>query len=297
MSTADVVAYPNLATSPARVPTHRAIGILIALNALPTLLIPVLIGLVNGGQFSDRAWLPYLLITLIAIIHAQLFLLAFWLSFGGWPKRWRTLGVFSITIACGLYLGLTVAVSSMLSVGAAAELHSWILAFVLLFMTPLVASGVLWMLSSIFILPAWWFGFEIAQPAAAALPAERPKRTFEISQLLIWTAQVALPLGSLNIFLTIWEDRMGALRTIAPFLAVLISGTPLAVALLIPKISARFILVSCAWCLAVGAMLWVIPISWTIAVPWQTVFVFAIMIAANLIALRQLGFCWQVRVA
>jgi hypothetical protein len=290
---------PQLSATP-RLATSRAMTILLAINAIPLLVLPIVIGLVNGRQYNQTDLLPHLLLGLISILPAQLFLLAFWMAFGAWPNRWRSVSIFAITVICGLYFGLSFATVSLITIPTARQPDAWIMIFVVIVMTPIMTSGLLWMLSAIFIIPAWCFGYEINHRSSAP-PTQRPiadvKRTFSLLQLIIWTAQVALPLGALNLFLTITLDRAAALRMIVPFLVVLISGTPLAVALLAPRLSRGPIVLACTWCLVVALAIWTIPGSQYDIVPFQAVFIFALTIATNLLALRQLGFRWQPRAA
>lgn len=281
--------------------TRRAMAILLAINAIPLLVLPIVIGLVNGREFSSEDLLPYLLSGLLSVLPAQLFLLAFWMAFGAWPDRWRSVSIFVIAVACGLYFGLSFAVVYLLTEGTASEPDAWIRLFVVIIMTPITVSGLLWMLSAIFIIPAWCFGYEIGLRSESPLPqpgSVSERKTFSLLQLLIWTAQVALPLGALNLLLTITEDRAMALRMIIPFLTVLFICTPLTVAMLTPRLSRGPILASGLWCLFAAAALWAIPspIRYQF-VPWQAVFVFAVTIAGNLVAFRWIGFCWRVKAA
>jgi hypothetical protein len=294
-TTTNTLLQPITTRASALLSTGRALVILLALNAIPLLLLPIFIGVsFFSAHPLDRVHL--VVIALGAMIQAQLFLLAFWMAFGAWPQQWRSLSIFAITIACGLYFGLTYAAVAIISLPQARERDAWLMMFVVIVLSPIIASGLLWMLNAIFIIPAWCCGYEI-NLHSEALPTRQPKRSFTIPQLIIWTAQVALPLGSLNIFLTLTEDRAAALRMISPLLLVLISGTPLAIVLLKRQLSPTLVVIASIWCLIIAAAIGAQPPSQGYAALWPTVFIYALTIAANLIALRKLNFCWHPRAA
>ncbi len=294
-TTTSTLLQPETTRASALLSTGRALVFLLALNAIPLLLLPVFIGVsFFSAHLLDRVHL--VVIALAATIQAQLFLLAFWMAFGAWPQHWRSLSIFAITIASGLYFGVTNAAVSIISIPQARERDSLIMMFVFVVLSPIIASGLLWMLNAIFLIPAWCCGYEINLRSDAPR-TQHPKRTFSIPQLIVWTAQVALPLGSLNIFITFTGDRAFALRMIYPFLVVLISGTPLAIVLLKRKLSPTLVAMATIWCLFLAAAIGTQPPSQSYTALWPTVVIYALTIAANILALRQLNFCWQPRAA
>jgi hypothetical protein len=276
--------------------TNRAMAILLVINAIPLLILPFVAAIANERLFTPRDLILFFVVGFISIFPAQLFLLAFWMEFGAWPNRRRCVSIFAITVACGLYLGLSLATVKAIT-PAPSQPDIWLKFFVLTVMAPIMSSGLLWMLSAILTIPSWFAGYEINLRASSA-PAQRQpaiiNRSFSLTQLITLTAQIAIPLWALNFFLTLTEDRVAALGMVMPFLLVLLCGAPLTVALLKPKLSPSAIIAASLWCTLIAAALWAIPSQFQY-VPWQGVFVFALTIASNLVALRRLGFGWRPR--
>jgi hypothetical protein len=238
----------------------------------------------------------YLLPIVFAIMFGQLFLLAFWMAFGSWPSRWRSLFIFAITSGGGLAFGIAVAIIEYVQGwddGFSIAIDDLILMAVAI---PIFASALVWITNAIFSVPAWYFSSEISR-RISAMNARPQSRIFGVSQLFIWMGQVAIPLGLLQAFCVLTDDQDNLLTLVAPYLLVMTCATPLAVGLLKPRFSIVVFGATCIWSLATAVTFELVTgDDWRETLPgWSFLFLCA-TIAANLLALRRMGLCWQPRV-
>lgn len=237
---------------------------------------------------------------LMSVMEAQLFLLAFWLSFGGLPRRWRSLLVFGLAAGGGLALGASIVAVFWIwnfSYIEGATIEQYLL--YVLVPAPLMAGVLLWVTNALFVIPAWYFGAEVGlrrESPLAGLPlVTKRDRTFGIGQILSWTAQVAVPLGLLNLMVMISPSPGNVYWSILQFAMIIACCTPLAVGLLMPQPSFVFLAVALGWVFCVAYFLTAPSGLWSFPRPWWSYVISGLTAGLNLAVLRGLGFCWQPR--
>jgi hypothetical protein len=227
------------------------------------------------------------------VMFGQLYLLSFWMSFGTWPQHWRGLLIFGTTLLGGFVFSTGTILVEYLSGIRYLDLNSAI-SYVLPFVAgvPVLAAALLWITNGIFVIPAWYFGAEVGFHRSSA--GHQPhRRTFGIAQLFSWTAQFAVPLAMVNVFITLTPEGSGVWFGIVPFLAVIACCSPILVLL-----SARLSMLTLIACLSLSALIgcswWMlVPDEWRELLPaWTLVFLCG-SVAANLMAFRLQGLRWR----
>jgi hypothetical protein len=237
----------------------------------------------------------YLLPALFAIVLGQLFLLAFWMSFGSWPRRWRSLMIFAITSGLGFVFGITAAAIEYVQGwddGFSIAVDDLILMAVII---PIFATTFIWITSALFAIPAWYCGSEVRRRNSEA--GVKPQlRTFGVIQLLVWMGQVAVPLGLLQAIALLTDREEDLFVLVTPYVFLIVCATLVAIATLRSPFSLIVFGTACLWSLTT-AVVYVFAVSddWLEALPGWSFLFFCLSIAVNLLVLRFLGLSWQPR--
>lgn len=272
--------------------------VLVSVNSLsvPAMLAAVLIADLGSQPNRYEIFYGYVIPFIAAIMYSQLIGLAFWMSFGSWPTRWRSLLIFSITVFLGLILGLGVGVIDRWNHWESRESSRAMEIFVIALGVPIFAAALVWMANAIYVIPAWYFGYEIGLRDRVTT-SRRQNRTFGVAQMLSWTAQCAIPLGMLKAISFLGSDGEKVTELIAPSLLLFCCCTPLMVFMLKSRFSSVLLAAAWAWFFLVG-VIWgyfadgikaeILP-AWCIVVACFTM-------TANMLALRWLNLQWRPKV-
>jgi hypothetical protein len=268
----------------------RPIGVLLAVNSLS--LPGFLLAIYFVDDTSANAIVNYLQFFFGHALETQIFLLAFWLSLGGVPRRWRALSAFVIAMFLGFGLGIGIVSIAVLKNEEPLDPDYPLGAMIV--MIPIFVLAALWVINAVYVIPAWFFGMEIAVPGNKPMLATR-SRTFGIAQLFSWTAQAALPLGLLNVMMVLDNGNDAATYwSLAPFVAVLLCCTPLLIVLLTPRLSIVLIFLTLVWTGLIAASISILPSSWEASVHLNSapLLVNVVVVVANCIALRWMKLRW-----
>jgi hypothetical protein len=243
--------------------------------------------------FADN----YLIPALFAVVLGQLFLLAFWMSFGSWPRRWRSLVIFAITSGVGLVFGIGAAAIEFIEGwddGFSIAVDDLILMAVII---PIFAATFIWITNALFALPAWYFPYEISRRISETSVKLQPP-TFGMVQLFIWMGQVAIPLGLLQAITLLTDSEEDLFILVAPYVFLMTCVTPISIAALKPRFSFIDYGIACLWSLT-AAVTYEFAVSddWLEALPGWSFLFLCLTIATNLFVLRCMGLGWRPRIA
>lgn len=232
------------------------------------------------------------------VMTTQVFLLAFWLSFGGVPTKWRALLIVAFSIVGGIFVGIGLVIVGLVKHELPYDDNFAINSLGMITVIPVIVCMEIWLMNTVFVIPSWLIGMEISYPKSA-VNAKRRSLSFGIGQLLSWTAQVALPLGLVNAVM-FFNGQSGVFSpwSFASYLVIIACCTPMSMVLLIPRLSAfRFALVM-VWVFLVGGSIWLLPSNWDafFYLPTWSLAINIVVVAANCLALRFMGLSWQPRV-
>lgn len=277
--------------------SQRSIWPLWVLLAVNSLSLPGYL-LVNIVEDTYSHWTAnYLRIFFGHALETQIFLLAFWLSFGGVPRRWRGLSVFLVAMLLGF--GVAMGLFSIAVLNREESLDPDFPLSAILVTIPIFVIAALWVMNAVYVIPAWFFGMEIRFPGSEAVLAI-PPRTFGIVQLFTWTAQLALPLGLLNVMMVLDNGDVALTYwSLAPFAAILLCCTPLLIVLLTPRLSAAWLLLAFVWVGLIAGVIALLPPNWEASAHLASppLLTNVVVVVANCIALRSMQLRWSPRAA
>lgn len=282
----------SLSQSLWRTPRWQVALLLLINAALIPLIVLIFYCQIQWGTGSG--FLEYVNDAGMGIYNAELYLLALWMAFGGWPKRWRRLRITILTMIFGLLLGGAICIAfyfaEVLSFDDENEFRMLRLMF---FGTPFVFALIIWVAHILLLFPQWYWGIVLDFRQVTPL-APRPTRQLGVIHYLTLMLFVAIPLGLLRFLST--ADEMLNVQQLAmsmlPFVLLVATLLPISLSLLRSRLSMLALVLSFAWfALAVVLLLFLPPRN---AGDFGPVMLLGTGIAAtlNLILWRILGIRW-----
>jgi hypothetical protein len=227
-----------------------------------------------------------------AVMEAQLYLVAFWFSFGTLPKRRRRLLLLALIVCGGACFGAGVYLILGTQISFTSNNDAFAKSIILIAGTPLLAVALVWMANAMFVIPAWFINKEVGFRSSHTGLGHH-QRTFGIRQLFSWTTQVALPLGLFNAYIVLTGSNAGVIANFTAFVIVIICCSPLVAAMLLQRISIAYVGAALVWAAMISFVVSFLPEGYFQIHPFWSFGVHTLTVFLNVLALRRIGLRWH----